>query len=308
MPQPIVVGFDGSQHARHAIAVARELASALATRVLVVHAYTPEEWWWAPGTARPADQSELDRVATAARAELADADDYEVRSVPSPSAAGALHQVGEAERAQLIVVGSTHRGAGGRLLLGTVTDSVLEAAPCPVLVVPAERGDETGEPRRLTRIGVGFDDTPEAHDALQLAHLVANRLGGTLDIIWAAHLVARALPLAFLGYIDADYFEQVRATIEDRLERAADSVRDGHSIKTEIASGQTVAALVERTAHLDLLVLGSRGYGPPKRVLLGSVSRAVIGAAHCPVLVVGRGAHALGEDSRAGTAAATQAV
>ncbi|HEX7609452.1 MAG TPA: universal stress protein [Solirubrobacteraceae bacterium] len=61
----------------------------------------------------------------------------------------------------------------------------------------------------------------------------------------------------------------------------------------EIVAGETVAALEKQSERLDLLVLGSRGYGPLARVLLGSVSRKLANRAHCPVLVVPRGVRAL---------------
>ena len=52
--------------------------------------------------------------------------------------------------------------------------------------------------------------------------------------------------------------------------------------------GKAADVLVEATADFDLLVLGSRGYGPLKRVLLGGVSAKVVDEAACPVLVVPR--------------------
>jgi nucleotide-binding universal stress UspA family protein len=51
-----------------------------------------------------------------------------------------------------------------------------------------------------------------------------------------------------------------------------------------------VALIVERSLGLDLLVIGSRGYGPLRAVLLGAVSGRVIRDAACPVIVVPRGA------------------
>ena len=50
------------------------------------------------------------------------------------------------------------------------------------------------------------------------------------------------------------------------------------------------SALAEAASDLDLLVLGSRGYGPVKGTLLGSVSARVMAAAACPVMVIPRGA------------------
>jgi hypothetical protein len=70
-------------------------------------------------------------------------------------------------------------------------------------------------------------------------------------------------------------------------------------VETKIVGGDTIAALVEQSARMDLLVLGSRGYGPVKRVLLGSVSRRLVNGARCPVLIVPPGVGVLEDDARA---------
>jgi nucleotide-binding universal stress UspA family protein len=302
MSQPVIIGFDGSEHARDALALGRALAATLHTRVIVVNAYTPGEWLWAPGTARPLSEDESKRVMDAAEAELSDKDHYELRSIPSPSAAGALYVAAESECAQIIVVGSSHRSTVGRVLLGTVTQEVLDASPCAVLVAPAGLAATT-PPIRLARIGVGFDDTPQAHDALAIARSLARLTRGELHIVWAAHLAAKALPLAFVSFLQPNYFQEVRGKVEQRLEQAAAPIRirDKLFVQTEIASGGTTAALVQRSRDLDLLVLGSRGYGPLQRVLLGSISRAVVKEARCPILVVPRGIRRLDDGARAVT-------
>jgi nucleotide-binding universal stress UspA family protein len=301
MPKPIIVGFDGSEHAHDALALGRALATTLQTNLIVVNAYTPEELLWAPGTAEPLDEQGRKRVMDAAETGLSEQDRYELRSVASPSAVGALHAAAESEHAQIIVVGSTHRSTLGRVLLGTVTQETLDAAPCGVLVAPAGLA-KAKQPIRLARIGVGFDHTPQAYDALAVARSLAHDTGGELHIVWAAHLVAKAIPLAFLSYLDPDYFQKVREEVEERLQQVAAPIRDELVVRTEIASGGTTAALVRHSQHLDLLVLGSRGYGPLERVLLGSVSRAVVNNAHCPVLVVPRGITALDQNGLAATA------
>ena len=224
-----------------------------------------------------------------AAAEVSDQDRVEFRTVPSPSAAGALHAEAERERAQVIVVGSSHRGTIGGMLLGTVTQAVLDAAPCAVAVAPP--GLAAGAVQFST-VGVGFDDTPAAHDALAVAHMLARCAGAELRLMWAADLTTRALPLAATSYADAGYFEEIRAEVEDRLEQAAGTIRDV-PVRAERVCGET--SLVEESERLDLLVLGSRGYGPLKRLLLGSVSRRVIRDARCSVLVVPRGVRDLGD-------------
>lgn len=304
MPQPIVVGFDGSDHGFDALALGRALVRTLETRLLVVVAYTPQEWLWAPGTAQPMSDEERETVADQARTALADVD-CEVRTVPSPSAAGALHAEAEREGAQMVVVGATHHGTVGRTLLGTVTQEVLDAAPCAVAVAPP--GLRSTAPDGFVHVGVGFDDTPSAHDALAVAASLARRAGGDLHVIWAAHLAARALPYAFTGYLNPKYFEEVRSDVEERLERAVEPLRERVAVRGQIVGGATTAALAKQSEHLDLLVIGSRGYGPVRRVLLGSISRAVLAEARCPVLVLPRAARAL-ENERAVGRSATGAI
>ena len=305
MAQPIIVGSDGSEHARDALALGRALAETLDTRLIVVIAYTPEQWLWAPGTAEPMDSSEQQLQVSQAEAALSGLARVEVRTVASPSAAGALHSEAERERAQIIVVGSTHRGTIGRVLLGTVTTEVLDAASCAVAVAPA--GLKSTQPIRFSTLGVGFDDTPPAHDALNVARLLAVRAGAELRLIWAAHLATRALGPAFTSFLQPNYFQEIRAEVEDRLERAAAPIREEVHVASRIVGGQTVKALVKQSAHLDLLVLGSRGYGPLDRVLLGSISRRVMNDARCPVLVVPRGTRTLEDAKQSVEAPSSQA-
>ncbi len=63
----------------------------------------------------------------------------------------------------------------------------------------------------------------------------------------------------------------------------------GVPVHTQTVEGNAADVLVERSRELDLLVLGSRAYGPVRHALLGSVSAAVMREAHCPVLVMPRG-------------------
>ncbi len=292
MPEPVIVGFDGSEHGSDALALGRALADTLGTGLLVVIAYTPEKWRWAPGTASPMDASERQLVVARAEAALSDLDDVEVRTVGSGSAAGALYAEAERERAQLIVVGSTHRGVLGRLLLGTVTQEALDAAACPVAVAPL--GLSSKQPLQFSTVGVGFDDTPAAHDALGVARSLARGAQAELQLIWAAHVVGQTVAI---GALQPGYAQEVRTRLENRLKRAADPIREeGMAVHTAIVGGLTTDALVKQSEHVDLLVLGSRGYGPLKRVLLGSVSMSVMNAARCPVLVVPRETSALAEE------------
>jgi nucleotide-binding universal stress UspA family protein len=78
-------------------------------------------------------------------------------------------------------------------------------------------------------------------------------------------------------------------------------------VTVEVVAAPIVGALAAGSEAWDLLVCGSRGYGPVRSVLLGSVSRGLTHAAHCPLLVLTRGAEPPIESLFAGEAAATPA-
>ena len=215
----------------------------------------------------------------------------DVRQLESTSAARALHEAAEAEDAGLLVVGSTRRGQVGRVVHGSTAERLIHGAPCAIAVVPHEWQPRGG----LTTIGVAYVDSPEGREALQDAHALARSAGATL----------RVLTVAKVGF--ASYGETEGRTAE-HPGRDFEEVEGEHRLRTEQAVRDTVASLgddvpvevdafledpadslIRVSEHLDLLVCGSRGYGPLRAVLLGGVSRRVAAEAHCPVIVLPRG-------------------
>ena len=79
---------------------------------------------------------------------------------------------------------------------------------------------------------------------------------------------------------------------EGRTAFDAEFSRLGDAVEREFVVGDAVAELVRRTEDADLAIVGSRGYGPLRSVLLGSVSAQLVRRASCPVMVVPRGAAA----------------
>ena len=79
----------------------------------------------------------------------------------------------------------------------------------------------------------------------------------------------------------------MREALHADLDDASDAVASG-APTTLLLDGPAAATLIAQSAELDLLVAGSRGYGPVRRVLVGSVSRALVREASCPIVVVPR--------------------
>jgi nucleotide-binding universal stress UspA family protein len=197
------------------------------------------------------------------------------------SPAKEIHVLAERERAMMIVVGSSSRGAAGRMLPGAVTDRVLHGAPCPVAVATA---GFSGEPVRL--IGVAFVDRPDGRAALAFANELARDSGALLLVLTAREPVDWRFTTPFPA-TQLAAMQQAREEAAERTARAGlAAVPKPRSAGSEVLGGRPQDALAAASADLDLLVCGSRGYGPVRTLLLGGVSHSLVREAACPVLVV----------------------
>jgi nucleotide-binding universal stress UspA family protein len=182
MFERIVVGVDGRQGGEDALVLARLLARG-SGRLVLVHAYPAEL------LASRAAELDYERVVRDdARRLLAEAEPPELPCttvvVGDVFPGRALHTVAEEHGADLLVVGSCHRGPAGRILAGDVTRATLHGAPCPVAVAPR---DFRQRAHRIRAIGVGSDDSPEARAAVALATALADGLGAALQVLRVPH-------------------------------------------------------------------------------------------------------------------------
>jgi nucleotide-binding universal stress UspA family protein len=273
----LMVGFDGSDGGRDALELARTIGAPTEASALVVAVI--------PYGPLPVDFEALEEDAAKeaeplfeeARERL-DGLTVETRGFGGGSPAGVMTEIAEAEDVDLVVVGSPHRGAIGRALIGSVAESLLHGAPCAAVVAPRGYADERPhEPFR--QIAVAYDGTPEAKAALRRAEAVAMRTNAALEI-----LTVVAPPVAIpgvVGYAPVDPPEPNRI-----LNEAVNSVDDKLAAHGRRLDGPPAATLTEVCENgVDLLIAGSRRYGPVMRVLLGSVSTQLIHMASCPVLV-----------------------
>jgi nucleotide-binding universal stress UspA family protein len=286
MRHPIIAALAHDDEAREAVALAVNLARADGAPLILAGVYVA-----APG---PGSKGYTDAVRPEVEAELQAAargvpEDVSctVRVIGSSSVVRGLHELAEETEAALLVLGPSHVTGVVRAMAGDVTLGAVHTAPCPVAVAPA--GFATGE-RPLRTIGVGYSDAPEARDALEAATELAQRNGGDVRII---HVLGD--PIAAGPFLAGDAAvsdtERLREQAEAWLEEARAVVGGRVAVDTQILHGDPAAQLVDAARDLDLLVVGSRGFGPLRRVLLGSVTAGLVHEAPCPVLVLPRGAH-----------------
>lgn len=287
---PIVVGFDPQTRDRAPVLFGIAAARFTGAPLIVVAACAHGE---------PAGHAEdLAPEAKEALAELEAGLDVPVqlREVAATSAPRALHESAEAEGAALVVVGSSDRGAVGRVLPGSTAERVIHAAPCPVAVVPNGWEQRGG----LDPIGVAYTQTDEAREALRAGLALARKAGATLRVVTVVQPGAgifaptEATRPDRLDRTDVDDVEGLHKVAAERAARAELSRLGADDVQVEIDAfvEEPADALVRASEHLDLLICGSRGYGPLRWVLLGGVSRRVVAEAHCPVIVLPRGVHA----------------
>jgi len=192
--------------------------------------------------------------------------------------------------ADLLVVGSSRRGLVGRVLLGDDTQEALNGAPRAIAIAPA---NYSREPVAMREIGVGYNGTPESKHALGLARQVAAGTGAKLSACEAVSLSASRFEDRLFGLADA---------VDTLLYEARERIAALGGIEAHAAYGDAAEELALYSASLDLLIVGSRGYGPLGRLIHGSTSRKLAHMARCPLLVLPRSARVTtaGEAAEAG--------
>ncbi len=201
--------------------------------------------------------------------------DVQLRHVASSSVGRGLHELAEEIGADLIVLGSSSRSLIGRVLLGDDTRAALNGAPAAVAIAPTGYGDRTTE---IAAVGVGYDGSPESERALELAREIAAARQARLSALTAVSIPTAAFGPGALPLEDA---------IDTLLHRAKDRIA-ALGVEAHAAYGAAAEELAAFSGSVDILVIGSRGYGPLGRLVHGSVSRQLARTARCPLLVLTR--------------------
>ncbi len=273
----IVAGYDESEEGRDALALAALVAEATGG-VLLIGYVSPHQprWYGNERNYRRALRDEVASILHPAAASMPASVRVETTSLAASSPSRGLHDLAEDEGAGLLVLGSTHRGPVGRVLLGSVGELLLMAAPCAVAVAPRRFAARSS--RSIGVVGAGFDGSAESEQALASAHALAGASGARLRAIAVAD--SRHFPRASSSRPAGSRGKAEHAELERQLDEALS--RLDPQAERLVLSGQPDQALAAAGAEIDLLVVGSRGYGPIRRALLGSVSAKLMRSAPCP--------------------------
>jgi nucleotide-binding universal stress UspA family protein len=271
----IVVGYDGTSESLAALAWAAKMASlrgeAVVATTIVDPRETPRGVAWPP--------SYWEEVGRKARELFAQWPD-----VPASIERHAGHLVPRllevAEGSSMLVVGSHGHNAFAEMLVGSVSQSAARHATLPVVVVRPAANAAAG------RIVVGADGSEASTRALEFACETARLTGDKLVALraWQPTTVVADR----YGYMPPPSADTLEAA-EGALGRIVDDLRQAHPdvpVEGEIYAGAPERGLADAASDASLVVVGSRGHNAVGEVLVGSVSRALLHQADCPVAVI----------------------
>jgi nucleotide-binding universal stress UspA family protein len=301
-PTRVLLATDGSKEADLAARSAAELAGKTGSELHVVHVFGIAPWYPAYPEAAGLDRASLEnpmleedlqRTSEQQARELLDAEAEKLRSAGGTLAQAHLVEggvpeavVGLAEEigAGLVVVGSRGRGGIRRALMGSVSDSVVRHAHCPVLVV---RDGESERDFLPGRILLAVDGSEEASTAARTAVALAERTGSELHVVHVGEVKPVSHP-EWRGYLAR--YEKLQEEARRLLEEQVDEITSagGTVSRTHLRMGRPDEEIVVLGEEIGagLIATGSRGMGGMRRALMGSASDSVVRHAHCPVLVV----------------------
>lgn len=290
---PVVAGVDGSECALQAVrwAAAEAALRRLPLRLVAAHTWPAGGLVGNPGLGidpqvvlRDAVRGRLAAAEAAVAEVVPDSPAVKVEQVEQVEVEGDPVAVlaGESERATLLVLGD--RGLGGftGLLIGSVAVALCTQAGCPVVVVRGPEVDPT-VPRREPVV-VGVDGSQAGEAAVAFAAEAAALRGVPLVAVRAWRDIPVDPAVASLVGWDA-----VESGEREALAERLAGLRTSHPdlvVHKVVVRDRPARALVDESRGAQLVVVGSRGRGGLRGLLLGSVSQQLLHHAHCPVAVV----------------------
>jgi nucleotide-binding universal stress UspA family protein len=285
----IVIGVDGSPGSASALEWGLAIAERRHAPVRLVHAFTPAMWDLRIGGGNDVEvvggAYEASRDLLAKDLELARSG-HPGLSITSrlvdEAAAAAL--IEESREAALIVIGAHGARGFSNLVAGSTTMNVASHAQCTVVTVPTAPTEPTELTNRAAASGivVGVDGSEVTPAAIDFALREASATGAAVT---AVHAWVDPLTMSPMTQDTAGYSRAREQAIAEILAPHLNKHRDV-PVALHVVREHPVHALAAASAHAQLLVVGCRGRGAVRSLMLGSVSHGVLHLAACPVAVV----------------------
>ncbi|WP_049572973.1 universal stress protein [Nocardiopsis sp. SBT366] len=291
-PPAVIAGVDGSPTARAALAWATDTAARYGRQIRIVHglglptvtgtfADSAPERYQAGEAAREAGHALLAESAEYVRSARPDLD---VATVLAPEEAPAV-LLNEARHGDVIVVGSRGLGAVRAIMLGSVSLRTSSHAPCPVVVVP-----EPAPERPRNTVVVGVDGSESSRRALRFALEHALATGAEVVVVNSWEVPLPEDPDSLSADTQSLHEEMFDRQSEEVVAGVLAEVIDDRTQAVEISAvrmqADPVEALLEAGGQADLIVVGSRGRGGVRGLVMGSTSQGVLSRARGPVAVL----------------------
>jgi nucleotide-binding universal stress UspA family protein len=291
--KPIVVGYDGSDTSELALDWALQAARGRGAPLSIVNAVVPPVdplpahiGYTPPDPAKLMNAAEQTLAAALATAHK-NAPEVEADTlVLDGGAAAALIKL--SSEAEVVVVGSRGLGGFSELMVGSTGVELAMHAHCPVVVIRPQRDDVEPGPE-AGRVVVGVDGSSASTDAIGFAFEEASLLGRGLTAVhaWQSPFFdtpGKGAPIP-ANVVASEFRGQELQTLTDALAVWTEKF-PAVDVRQVVLHANPVATLVAASAGAELLVVGSRGRGGFRSLLLGSVSHAVLHHAYSPVAVV----------------------
>lgn len=275
----IVVGFDGTPESIDALVLTKKLVQVTGAEPHLVSVLPSRYVASETGDHRVAAADYFKAMLEIAKPILGA--DFTTHALDDCSVGAGLTAVAEAVKARTVVIGSSRRGPIGRVLMGDVGTRLGQGLVCEILVAPrgfADRGEINFE-----KIGIGYGGTPQCEAALSRGVEIARQFGSEATLIGVVPLFH---PGGRIGHTAPGFQKAVESDMRKILERAVEEAR--FPLQIRIETGDVADGLAFASEDYDLMVVGSRGYGPVGRVMIGSTSAGLSRSSASPVLIVPR--------------------
>lgn len=285
-----VVGVDGSDVSKGAVAYAAKTAAGRGIKLHVVMAYSIPSTMFAEGMAPP--QQLVDHFEKEAEPAVQEAIQIARDAAPELEITGAVAEGNPAQlfieysrEAKMIVLGSRGLGALKGVVLGSVSAHVATNAFCPVIVTKADTVANINESGPVV---VGVDGSDNSIRATEWAFSAAKARGTSVLAVhtWMDPEVQAAAAGVILSEDDLERLSgEQRTMLDDALGNLREQYPDVE-VETLVTEDRATRVLVEKSRDAQLVVVGSHGRGTFTGMLLGSTSRSLLQASYCPVMVV----------------------